>query len=210
MCQSSPFFSASRTRWISSAYSPAPAGHPEVQYLEIAVRGDHQVRGLDVPVNDFLLVRHRERRRRLAAEFLHIGDIERTLPLDHVLEGFTLHELHRNEGLALILAERVDGGDVGMVELGGKPSLALEAIGERGIAQGALAEQLERDRSIEVHIVGTVDLAHGSFAKELVKLEITDSSCGQTLASRAFREWDAWKRYAGRGKGSSSMTGYPE
>jgi hypothetical protein len=48
-----------------------------------------------------------------------------------VLERAAVHEFHGDEGMAVLLADVVDGADVGMVERGGSFGFATEAL-ERG------------------------------------------------------------------------------
>ena len=69
--------------------------------------------------------------------FERIGDLDRDLQnlrarqrlaRDHVLEGVPLQQFHHDEGLPLELVNFVDGADVGMIEAGGGPGLALKSL----------------------------------------------------------------------------------
>ena len=67
---------------------------------------------------------------------------------------------HRDEELAVLLARVVDRQDVGLIEPGGGPRLALEALAEIGVVRVLGRDQLERDDAAERQVGGAVDHAH--------------------------------------------------
>ena len=77
--------------------------------------GHEDIRGLDVSVNDALLVRRIQRVGDLDRQVEQRLNLER-LAFDQVPEGLPFQQLHGNEWLAFVLADFVDGADVGMVE----------------------------------------------------------------------------------------------
>ena len=81
--------------------------------------------------------------------------------LDVGAQRLALEQLHRDEGLALVLAEIVDGDHVRAVELGHDLRLALEA--RPIVVAGARAvDHLQRDLAAERLLNGDVDLAHAT------------------------------------------------
>ena len=88
-------------------------------------------------------------------------------PVDPLLEALPLDELHRDEGLPLVLVDLVYRADIGMVERGGglrlvhEAGLGLLVAGELGM------EELEGDGAIELRVLGLVHDAHPALAELL-------------------------------------------
>jgi hypothetical protein len=77
-------------------------------------------------------------------------------------ERAALHELHREERLALVLADIVDRHDAGMIQPGRERYLTLEQPC-RGVGrEGAAREHLEGDDPIGADLPGPVDDAHAA------------------------------------------------
>jgi hypothetical protein len=55
----------------------------------------------------------------------------------------------------------MDGQDVGVLEPGGEPDLALEPLGTERLGQIGM-EDLERDRPVVPHVVGEIDRRHAA------------------------------------------------
>ena len=84
---------------------------------------------------------------------------------DPLRERLSLEQLHGDEVLALVLVDRVDGADPGVVERRGRARLALEAL-EGGRVGGELGgQELERDVPAELRVLGLVDDAHAAAAE---------------------------------------------
>ena len=78
-------------------------------------------------------------------------------------ERLALDERHDVVEQALGLARVVEAEDVGVLEVGGDPDLAEEAVGaERGGELGA--EHLDGDRPLVLEVLGEVDRGHAAFA----------------------------------------------
>ena len=75
---------------------------------------DKDVGGLDVAVNDPFCVGCFERVGDLDAQRQRRLNLQR-LARNAVLQRHPLQEFHRNEALALVLTDFVDGADIGMV-----------------------------------------------------------------------------------------------
>ena len=88
---------------------------PEVQQLGMSLRRDENVCRLDVAMDDALAMCHRQGIGNLDAQFQHDLGLHRPAR-DPVCQGHSLQELHGDEGPLAILADFVDGADVGMVQ----------------------------------------------------------------------------------------------
>ena len=90
---------------------------------------------------------------------------ERQPPLlpDQRLQVGAVHEGHRDIEQAVLLAGVVDRDDVRVVERGGKPGLAQEAVAEVGLADPG-REQLQRREAAEPDVLGPVDDARAAAA----------------------------------------------
>ena len=134
-------------------------GEAEVEHLDLPVGRELHVRGLQVAVDDALGVGLLERLGDL------LRDLERLLDGDGaaretLLEVLALHELERQEGLAVRVLESVDRGDVRVVERGEQLRLALEAGEALGVLRHLERQHLDRDVATEGRVGGAVDLAH--------------------------------------------------
>ncbi len=138
----------------------AAAGDAEVQDLELTVLREEHVLGLDVAVDDALLVRMEEGRSRLARQVLEGGSVQR--PAHQGAQGLAFHQLHGDVGGAVHFPGVVDVGDVRMVELAGQLGLADERLAAQVVG---ILEDLERHFPFEAQVQGPPDLAHGSFAQ---------------------------------------------
>ena len=117
-------------------------------------------------MDQVLLVRRREPapRRDEDVEDLQPGP---ALGLQPVAKRVSIDELHRDEHPFVERVGLVDDDDVGMGDARRRLSLAHQAAAI-GLAVRLVvaADQLDRDLTVEVRIVGGVDLAHGAPADE--------------------------------------------
>ena len=110
------------------------------------------------------------------------------------LERDTLHELHREEAAAVMLADLIDLADERMIELGRGPGLpeqprtAIRAITPFARVDGQ--EKLQRDAAIEGEILGGIDLAHPALADAGVDAVVRKLSLSSRLEAchRMFRD----------------------
>ena len=75
---------------------------------------DENVGGFDVAVDDAFSVRRVQSFRNLDRSIQNAFDFHRA-PADALLQRLTLQHLHGDEPLALVLADFVDGANVGMI-----------------------------------------------------------------------------------------------
>src|SRR5215472_15743144 len=102
--------------------------------------GDKNVSWLDIAVNDAFGVGGVER----------VGDFDakvdkllgRKRASQHpVLESLALQVLHHNERLTLVLADFVDGTDIGMIQGGGSAGFAAKAFERLRVGSGGLRKK---------------------------------------------------------------------
>ena len=75
-------------------------------------------------------------------------------------QRLALEQLHRDEVLALVLVDLVDGADPGVVEGGSGAGLALEALERGRVLRHLRGQELERDVAAELRVLGLVHDAH--------------------------------------------------
>ncbi len=138
-------------------------GEAEVEDLHPAVVGDEDVLGLQVPVDDPLLVRGGEAVDDLEGVVDRLARRELAAGEDGA-EGLAFEELLDDVGRAVVLADVVDGGDVGVVEDAGGFGLLLEAAQAIGVGGEGGGEDLDRDVAAEARVLGAVDLPHAAGA----------------------------------------------
>ena len=80
------------------------------------------------------------------------------------VERLPFQQLHRDEGRAVGLFDRVDRADVGMVERAGGAGLALKPLERRAIARELRGQELQRDAAAQPGVVRLVDDAHAAAA----------------------------------------------
>ena len=79
---------------------------------------------------------------------------------------------------AVVVADVVDGDDVGVLEPAGRLRLAHEAAAQ---VLAVDAQQLERDVAVEHGVAGQVQHAHAAFPEEALDLVPPDDSWGRSL-----------------------------
>ena len=149
-----------------------PAGDAEIEDLQDPrVAADHQVRGLDVTVDDAVPVRVGE----ADADLLHQGDPprqgQRRATVDELAEGLAGDELHRDERLILVGADVVDRNDVGVLEPGGQPGLAQEPLPQ---ILAVDAQDLEGDLALGHWVERQIEHAHATVRNALTELVTAD------------------------------------
>jgi hypothetical protein len=91
---------------------------------------------------------------------------------ESLAQGFALQKLHHDVGRALLRADVVDRGHVGVVQAPGGLRLPLEATQAVGVEEGR--QHLDRDLSTQSRISRAVDLSHAAradLAENLVRAE---------------------------------------
>jgi hypothetical protein len=133
--------------------------------VPLADRQEHDVVGLDVEVDDALLVRRAERLRDLAQDGQRARPFDAGRLAQHAAERLPVEVLHDEEDPSVgELAEVRDVTDVGAAGLGGRPRLAAELLQRLGVARDVGPQQLERDLLLEVDVLREVHRAHATLA----------------------------------------------
>ena len=101
-------------------------GETEIEHLDLVSRGDPNVGRLEIAVDDTFFMRGFQSFRDLfeEGECLTHGNGSASEPLGQRFAG---HELHDEKMNAVRVLEPVKRGDVGVVQRGEKPCLALES-----------------------------------------------------------------------------------
>ena len=86
-------------------------------------------------------------------------------PGDPLGERVAVDELEYERGRTIPDFEPVDGADVGMVQRGQQPRLALEADAPLGIGREETREDFDRDIAPELPVACPIHLAHAAHAK---------------------------------------------
>ena len=114
-------------------------GQPEIKYLDLlyppGALVNKNVRRLDVAVNDALGMGRRQRCRHLPAIRNDIGCRQRTAP-QPLLERLAAQQLHHQVGAAGLLANVIDGADIGVVQGAGRLRFAQKAPVRKGSESG--------------------------------------------------------------------------
>ncbi len=142
------------------------AGQAEVGDAHVALAVEHHVRGLEVPVQHALLVRRGEARAELPRDLERLVRRQPPDPAQQRGEVLAVHELHRDEEVALRLGHVVDAAHGRVRHVARDAHLAVEAREPLAVAVEAVRQELERDRLLELEVVGAVDLAHPAAAQQ--------------------------------------------
>ncbi len=84
---------------------------------------------------------------------------------DVMLERRTFQVLHGDESFAVLLANVVDGADVGMIEGRRGLGLALETSQRLRFAGHLVGQEFQRNEAVQAGVLGFVDNAHATAAK---------------------------------------------
>ena len=158
-------------------------GEAEVQHLHAAVRRHLDVGGLQIAVDDALVVRGLQRLGDLERKRQRFGDGQRASE-QTVGERLALHQLQHQHARVLPRLHAVDGGDVGVVQRGENLRLALQP-GQPLRVLGEIAGQcLDGDVAVERGIAGAPHFAHPAPAQQRHDLVVPDPRAGLEARAR--------------------------
>jgi hypothetical protein len=139
-------------------------GQAEVQNFGVHAIGDKNIRGLDVAMHDAFAVRGVERVGNFDAEVEQRFEFERA-SADRMFQSFSVEAFHGQVGVAGVLADVVNGADVGMVQRGSSFRLAAETFESLRVARQIFREKFQRDETIQAGVLRFVHDAHATAAK---------------------------------------------
>ena len=134
--------------------------------LRAAAAVDHDVGGLQVPVQHALVVRRGEPGAELPRD---LDRLVRRKPPDAAQQRrqiLAVDVLHREEVPPLDLADVVDAADVRMRDPPRVAHLGEKRSMQAGSDASFSRQELQRDRLAELQVVGAVDLAHAAVADD--------------------------------------------
>ena len=138
-------------------------GEAEVEDLDRTIRPQLDIRGLEIAVDNPLLMRGFQCQGDLLGYRHGLVDRDRSTfdPLQKIL---ALHEFHHQGGHAPALFEPVDARDVRVIQRREGLGFTLEAREPIGVVRERLGQDLDRDVAIQLRVTGPEDLAHSPFA----------------------------------------------
>ena len=145
-------------------------GQSEIHHVGAPVDADHDVRRLDVAVNDAMNMRIIECVGDLGDQS---GRFDRRVPcmLDPLRQRDAADQLADDERQAVMFADLVDRHDGRVTELGHAPRFSQEAIDLAPAGEVAGPEHLERDNSVELGVACPVDGAEAAEAQHREQVE---------------------------------------
>src|SRR6202044_418777 len=81
---------------------------------------------------------------------------------DAMFQGHAIQKFHGDERLVTVLADFVDGTNIGMVESGRRPSLPAKALQGLRVFREFIGQELEGDEAAKFGVLSLVDHAHPS------------------------------------------------
>jgi hypothetical protein len=152
-------------------------GQAEVEDLNPpARRFDPEIARLEIAVNELALERGFEAGTDFPGDPHHLGDRQPFLAVEALVQRFALEDRHRQERHAVVLVDVQDRDDVIVLDAGGRPGFAEEAV-LRARPGGVLRQHhLERDLATESQILGQEDDAHAAPAKLPKDAEVAESA----------------------------------
>ena len=130
----------------------------------MAALGDEDIRGLDVAMDDALDVSGVERVGNVDGNIEQAIEFER-LAADEMLERLAIEKFHGDKGFAVLLADVVNGADVGMIKGGGGLGFALETCEGLRVFGDIVGKKFERDETVQANVFGFVNDAHAAAAE---------------------------------------------
>ena len=141
-------------------------GQPEVRDARAAPAVEHDVGGLQVPVEDAAVVRRRQPGADLPRHVERLVRRKTSDALEQRGEVLAVDVLHREEVLAVDLGDVVHPAHVGVRDLARGADLGEESVEALPVRRERARQELQRDGLAELQVVGAVHLAHAAAADQ--------------------------------------------
>ena len=151
-------------------------GEAEIEDFRGAAFHDENVCGLDVAVQDAILVRGIERVGELDADF-HCAWNRQGAAFEQTVQRLAVEEFHHNEGVALAFLDRVNGADARMIQGGSRARFPEKSFQRLRGAVRLLGKKLQGDAPAKFGVLRFVDDAHASGA-ELAEDSVVENRLG--------------------------------
>ena len=163
----------------SVSVSRTNAGEAEIGHLDLARSGDHDVFRLDVAMDHALFGGLAQGGGDLPHDRQCLLQQRRPAAGEPVAEVLSLHVLLDDIVQAVDVPHLVDLHDIGMHQRGGGLGLALEAPEVGLVVRQVRPEDLDRNPTFQVALLGKIDLGHRPSTKAAKKVEIADPPAGE-------------------------------
>jgi hypothetical protein len=101
-----------------------------------------------------------------------------------MLKGYAFKTFHDNEGAAILLAEVIDGADVGVIERGCGAGFAAKAFEYLTVQGQVLGKKLERNKAAKARVLRAVNHAHSTAAKLVNNAVVRESRVNHVATAR--------------------------
>ena len=128
---------------------------------------EHDVRRLQVPVQNAFVVRRGKTGRQLSGDLDGFIGRQPTDATQERAEILPFDVLHGEKHETIRFADVVDTAHVGMGDLSGDADLPAKTLQALFIVREGFGEKLQRDGLFERKVVGVIDLSHAAFAHAL-------------------------------------------
>ena len=164
-----------RARLLARRDGLDPLRQAEVEDLEVAVSRNEEVLGLQIPVDDALLMGSGESLRDLQ-RIVHGLLLRNRARVELSAQRLAFQKLHDGVGDSVLVSEVVDREDVLVGKRRDRLRLALEPRERVGIGRDGLREDLDRDVPVQLPVPRPVHLPHPARAERREDLVGTESS----------------------------------
>ena len=145
-------------------------GNAKVGHLYAAVLEDHDIVGLDVPVDDPAAVGMLQRLGDLRGKMQRLPPVENPLLLHILLERNAVNQLHHDVVQIVGVRHVIDIDDIGMREHGDGLGLGMEPAAELGVLRQLILEDLDGHQPVQTMAPGLIDHGHAAGADDLENL----------------------------------------
>ena len=158
-------------------------GQTEVENFGVTTLGHEKICGLDVAMDDAFGVGGVEGIGNLDCQIEQDFELHRPRA-DAVFQGDAIEKFHGDEGFAVLVADVIDGADVGMVERGRGLGFALKTGERLRIAGDIVGKKFQGDETVKANVLGFIDDSHAATAELFGDAVVRDS-----LANHAVAVW---------------------